>query len=229
MSSILPINIDDLLHHRGVESARVELKRSWDERTTGLQVLHTIGAFANDLQNLNGGYIVIGVGEENGRAQLPPAGLEELDGIQRWIRGHCNTLDPVYQPVLSPEVVAGRHVLVVWVSGSETRPHQVPESLDRGAPRKFYVRLGSETVEARGEILRQLLQLTAKVPFDDRRARDVPVEKIREGKVREILVRRPERPARRVRCPADLPPDVPHGAGERPRGAAQRRPPVLFR
>jgi predicted HTH transcriptional regulator len=75
MSSILPVNINDLLHHRGVESARVELKRSWDERTTGPQVLRTICAFANDLQNLNGGYIVLGVAEERGVAQLPPAGL----------------------------------------------------------------------------------------------------------------------------------------------------------
>ncbi|HEY2740396.1 MAG TPA: ATP-binding protein [Thermoanaerobaculia bacterium] len=189
MPSILPVNIDDLLHHRGVESARVELKGSWDEKTTGVQTLQAICAFANDLQNLNGGYIVLGVAEERGVAQLPPAGLEakSLDGIQRWIRGHCNTLDPVYQPVLSPEVVDGKHLLVVWAPGSETRPHQAPESLHRGANRKFFVRLGSETVEARGEILRQLIQLTARVPFDDRRALDVPIERIREGKVREFL------------------------------------------
>lgn len=189
MSSILPINLDDLLHHRGVESARVELKRSWDERTTGLQVLRTVCAFANDLQNLNGGYLVLGVAEEGGAAQLPPAGLEPeaLDGIQRWIRGHCNTLDPVYQPVLSPEVVDGRHVLVIWAPGSETRPHQAPESLDRGAARKYYVRLGSETVEAKGAVLAQLIQLTAKVPFDDRRALGVPLEKLRDVAVREFL------------------------------------------
>jgi len=189
MSSILPINIDDLLRHRGVESARVELKGSWEEKTTGVQTLQAICAFANDLQNLNGGYIVLGVAEERGVAQLPPAGLEakSLDGIQKWIRGHCNTLDPVYQPVLSPEVVDGKHLLVVWAPGSETRPHQAPESLHRGAARKFFVRLGSETVEARGEILRQLIQLTARVPFDDRRALDVPIERIREGKVREFL------------------------------------------
>ena len=97
MSTILPINIDDLLHYRGVESSRVELKASWNEGPTALQVLQTLCAFANDFQNLNGGYIVIGVGEENGVAQLPPAGLdpESLDGLQKWIRGHCNTLDPV--------------------------------------------------------------------------------------------------------------------------------------
>ena len=38
-------------------------------------MLRTICAFANDYHNLNGGYVVIGVGEQSGRAALPPAGL----------------------------------------------------------------------------------------------------------------------------------------------------------
>jgi ATP-dependent DNA helicase RecG len=189
MSTILPINIENLLRYRGVESARVELKRSWNTGPTALQVLHSICAFANDFQNLNGGYIVLGVGERDGVAELPPEGLSpgDIDEIQKWVRGRCNTLDPIYQPILSPEVVDERHILVIWAPGSDTRPHQAPESLHAGAPRKFYVRLGSETVVAIGNLLTQLLQLTAKVPFDDRRALDVPVEKIRETQVREFL------------------------------------------
>jgi ATP-dependent DNA helicase RecG len=55
MFSILPININNLLHFRGVESARIELKQSWDEKTTGVQVLKTLCAFANDFYNVNGG------------------------------------------------------------------------------------------------------------------------------------------------------------------------------
>ena len=61
MSKIMPINLEDLLYRRSVESERVELKASWDPETTGIQVLKTICAFANDLHNLNGGYVVIGV------------------------------------------------------------------------------------------------------------------------------------------------------------------------
>ncbi|MGE0820486.1 MAG: ATP-binding protein [Candidatus Binatia bacterium] len=189
MTRILPINIDDLLHARGIESSRLEFKGSWNEGPTALQALHTICAFANDLQNLNGGYLIIGVAEQDGVAQLPPAGLDPtlLDDVQRWIRGRCNTLDPIYQPVLSPEVVDGQHILVVWAPGSDIRPHQAPESFERGATRKYYVRLGSETVDAKGDLLTQLLQLTAKVPFDDRRALGVPIEKLRETRVREFL------------------------------------------
>ncbi len=59
MSLILHINIQDLLHCSGVESARIEFKAGWDERTTGHQVLKTICAFANDLQNLNGGRTIL--------------------------------------------------------------------------------------------------------------------------------------------------------------------------
>ena len=189
MSAILAINLDDLLYCRGVESQRVEFKRAWDPDRTGPQVLNTICAFANDLHNLNGGYVVIGVGEAEGRAALPPAGLpaEEVAAAQRWIRGQCNRLDPGYQPVLSPETVEGKLVLVVWAPASETRPHRAPDA--GGGPGRYWVRLGSETVNAeqRGDLLRGLMQQTARVPWDDRRATQARVEDLREAKVREHL------------------------------------------
>ena len=189
MSAILPINLDDLLYCRGVESERVEFKATWDPDITGPQVLKTICAFANDYHNLNGGYVVIGVGETEGRAALPPAGLsaEEVEAAQHWIRGHCNRLDPAFQPVLSPETVEDRRLLVVWAPASDVRPHRGPDV--GGGPSRYWVRLGSETVNAeqRGDMLRGLMQQTARVPWDDRRAPDVRVEDLREAKVREFL------------------------------------------
>ena len=189
MSRILPVNLDALLHCRGVESERVEFKASWDPDTTGVQVLRTICAFANDFHNLNGGYIVIGVGERGGRAVLPPVGLsaEAVEAAQKWIRGNCNRLDPPYPPILSPETVDGRLLLVVWAPASEMRPHRAPAE---GAGRvRYWVRVGAETVDAeqRGDMLRRLIQQTARVPWDDRRASDARVEDLREAKVREYL------------------------------------------
>ena len=189
MSAILPINLDDLLQCRGVESERVEFKASWDPDTTGPQVLRTICAFANDYHNLNGGYIVIGVAEADGRAKLPPAGLSaaQVEAAQQWIRGNCNRLDPPYPPILSPETVGDRLVLVVWAPASEMRPHRAPDA-SRGS-RRYWIRLGSETVDAeqRGDLIRGLIQQTARVPWDDRRTSDARVEDIREAKVREYL------------------------------------------
>ena len=189
MSRILPVNLDALLHCRGVESERVEFKASWDPDTTGVQVLRTICAFANDYHNLNGGYIVIGVGERGGRAVLPPVGLsaEAVDAAQKWIRGNCNRLDPPYPPILSPETVDGRLLLVVWAPASEMRPHRAPA--EGGGRVRYWVRVGAETVDAeqRGDMLRRLIQQTARVPWDDRRASDARVEDLREAKVREYL------------------------------------------
>lgn len=189
MSAILPINLDALLHCRGVESERVEFKASWDSATTGLQVLKTICAFANDYHNLNGGYVVIGVAEQDGRAHLPPAGLsaKEVEDAQRWIRGNCNRIDPPYQPILSPETVGDRLVLVVWAPASDMRPHRAPAQ--DGAPRRYWIRLGSETVDAerRGDLIRGLIQQTARVPWDDRQALGARIEDLREAKVREYL------------------------------------------
>ena len=194
--SILPVNVRDLLYCRGVESERVEFKASWDPATTGPQVLRTICAFANDYHNLNGGYVVIGVAERDGRGALPPHGLsaEDVEAAQKWIRGNCNRLDPPYAPILSPELVDDRLVLVVWAPASDTRPHRAPGMTARGkrekaeAPR-YWVRLGSETVDAErsGTMLRGLIDQTAKVPWDDRPARTARVEDMREAKVREFL------------------------------------------
>lgn len=188
--SILPVNLDDLLRCRGVESERVEFKASWDPASTGPQVLRTICAFANDYHNLNGGYVVVGVAERDGTAALPPAGLspEQAEAAQRWIRGNCNRLDPPYAPVLSPELVDDRLVLVVWAPASDVRPHRAPRG-GKGTEARYWIRLGSETVDAerRGTLLRGLIDQTARVPWDDRAARTARVEDMREVKVREFL------------------------------------------
>ena len=171
MSAILPIDIDALLRHRTVESERVESKASWDADTTGRQVIRTICAFANDYHNLNGGYVVIGVEEREGRSVLPPQGLtaEDVEAAQRWIRGQCNRLYPPYPPVLSPECVQDKLVLVIWAPASEMRPHRAP---GRDGSNRYWIRLGAETIDAeqRGDLIRSLMEQTAKVPWDDRRA-----------------------------------------------------------
>ena len=186
-TSVLPISIHDLLYLRGVEAARVEFKASWNEGPTAQQVLRTICAFANDYYNVNGGYILLGVEEEKGVAKLPPRGLEagELERIQRWIRGNCNRLEPAYQPVIGHEVVDGRHLLVIWATGSSWRPHSTPG--ERSGDRRFWVRLGAETVEAQGTVLTELLQMTRWVPFDDQPAVRFTTNDLRPSLVRDFL------------------------------------------
>ena len=186
MSGGLPISLGDLIHARSVEDNRREFKTSWNESTRDA-VVRTVCAFANDLLNLNGGYVVIGIDtDEIGQPILPPRGLEDadLDRIQREIRGQCNRISPSYQPVLFPELYADRRVLVVWVPGGDNRPYEAPA---RSGGRSYYVRLGSETVEAAGALRSQLFDQAARVPFDDRRNLSASVDKISERLVREFL------------------------------------------
>lgn len=64
----LPINIEDLLNRRKIESNRIEFKKGWNPT----DIYRSIGAFANDFDNLGGGYILVGVEEANGVALFVP-------------------------------------------------------------------------------------------------------------------------------------------------------------
>lgn len=187
MDTGIIFSAEQLLRTNTVESERLELKASWDAEYTGPQIIKTISAFANDFQNQNGGYVILGVAEENGRAVLPPKGISEsdIDMAQRWIRGQCHRLEPQYSPHFEVGVIDGAKVLVVWAPASDMRPHLAPSG--RSADRKYFVRVGSETVEAKGTILTELIQLTARTPFDNRRNANARVEDIKESKVREFL------------------------------------------
>ena len=63
----IPVNIEDLLRKRKIESNRIEFKKGWNPD----KIYHSICAFANDFDNIGGGYIVVGVEEENGIAKRP--------------------------------------------------------------------------------------------------------------------------------------------------------------
>ena len=87
---------------------------------------------------------------------------------------------------MAPENIEGRNILILRVPASEERPHRAPDR--RGESRRYWIRSGSETVdaEANGQ-LKALLELTARIPWDDRRATGSRVEDIRETLVREHL------------------------------------------
>lgn len=163
----LPIHIPDLFTGSMVEWERLEFKRGWNPEA----VLHALCAFANDLHNWGGGYMVIGVGEEDGRPVLPAAGLKpnQIDRIQKEILSVANRITPAYHPVVAPYVLDGRHILVLWAPGGQNRPYKAPVSLAKGERQhSYFVRCGSSTVRATGPLEGELLQLAASIPFDDR-------------------------------------------------------------
>lgn len=168
MPEKLPINLNDLLRQRTVEGERIEYKTGWNPDP----IIRTLCAFANDFENLGGGYVVIWQNcDPNGQPIFPPRGLaeHELDRIQLELLAACQSIQPAYFPVLSLEEVEGRKVIVLWAPGGQNRPYKAPAAVTaKHRSLHYYIRRYSSTVEAKGETEQELLSLAAKVPFDDR-------------------------------------------------------------
>lgn len=182
----LPINIEDLLDKRKIESNRIEFKEGWNPD----KIYHTICAFATDLENTGGAYILVGVEEENGMAKRPVKGMpeEEIDKILKDMVGFDAKISPAYLCKASPEVVDGKTILVIWVPTGINRPYSVMESVvaKKSVP-KFYVRSKSSTIEAKGEILDEVRELANRVPFDDRGNDAIKIDDISGVRVYEYL------------------------------------------
>ncbi len=123
----IEINIKNLLEKNIVESNRIEFKKGWNPAS----IYRAICAFANDFDNVGGGYIVIGVEEKDGVVQRPVLGLqtEHLDKIQREMIGFNNLLQPTYFPKISIEEVDDKQIIVLWIPGGASRPYKVPEDV----------------------------------------------------------------------------------------------------
>lgn len=183
----LPLDIADLLHGKTVEWERLELKAGWNP----VDVLHTLCAFANDFHNLGGGYIVVGVAERDGRPALPPEGIpaEAVDRIQKELLNlGQSAIQPPYHPIAVPYVIEGRHVLVLWAPGGQTRPYRARTSLAKdGREYAWFIRKGSSTVKARGADETELLSLAATVPFDDRVNQQARIDDLSRPLIVEFL------------------------------------------
>lgn len=165
----LPINIEELLHGNTVEWDRIELKKGWNPEG----VVHSLCAYANDINNWDGGYVIIGVEEENGKAKLPPIGLQvqELDAIQKKLIELAHKLSPTYTPVSQPYLMNERHILVIFAPAGDNRPYKAPISLsEKRTERAMYIKRGSKTIKVKdgSDDARRLIELTARIPFDDR-------------------------------------------------------------
>lgn len=163
----LHINIQDLLEGRFVESERIEYKKGWNPGA----IYRSICAFANDIDDIGGGYIIIGVEEENGRPLLPVHGVNEdqIDAIQKEMLGFNNLINPVYHPKVSIEQVGDKKIIVIWVLSGPNRPYEVPDEIKaREKKYNYYVRIMANSIKANKERREELISMSNRVPFDDR-------------------------------------------------------------
>jgi ATP-dependent DNA helicase RecG len=182
----IPLTIEKLLAGKVVESERLEFKRSWNPSA----ILRTIAAFANDFENLGSGYIVVGIDEENGMPKRPIYGFEpeNFDKIQKEMLGYCNLIRPTYFPRLSLEEIDGKYVLLIWVNAGSNRPYEVPRDVTASTKDyHYYIRRFSSTVQANIEERKELISLTANIPFDDRVNHKASLSDISIGLVQQHL------------------------------------------
>ena len=96
----IPVNIKELIDQKVVESNRVEFKEGYNPAA----IIRTICAFANDIDNIGGGYIIIGVEEKDGHPVYPLKGVNpnDVDKIMKKLRENCHYIEPLYEPVVEP-------------------------------------------------------------------------------------------------------------------------------
>lgn len=182
----IPITIDKLLNDNVVDWARIEFKEGWNPDTA----LKTIAAFANDIDNWGGGYIVIGIREENGMISRPVKGLNEdsIDSIQKEILRYCNYLKPKYMPQTEPVIYEGKTLLLVWCPGGYERPYQCPKRPTSADTEKtYYIRRLSSTIEATDTDVKELIALTHNIPFDDRMNMKADISDLNRSLIKSFL------------------------------------------
>ena len=121
----LHVNIEDLLGKKRVESNRIEFKQGWNPDA----IYRNICAFANDFDNIWGGYILLGIKEDHGVAERPVTGLDDrvVALVQQQMIGLNNLLRPIDHPKLSIEQVDHKNIIVLWIPSGSNRPYEVPE------------------------------------------------------------------------------------------------------
>jgi ATP-dependent DNA helicase RecG len=184
--SRLPINLNDLLYQRTVEGERIEYKEGWNPDP----IIRTLCAFANDFENLGGGYLIIGLQEEEGKPVLPSVGVpdNQLNKIQRELLQYCKQIQPQYSPILNIETFEDKNLVVLWAPGGQNRPYKAPKEVtNKQKEYRYYIRRFANTIEAKDGDERELLSLTATIPFDDRICHQAELSDLKLPLIRSFL------------------------------------------
>ena len=186
----LPISISNLISGRTIESSRIEYKLGWNPE----KVIHTICAFANDYENIGGGYIIIGVSEEDDRPRTA-IGLTdgEISALEKDLFNKCNLIQPRYMPVMSVERYQDVDIVVLWVPSNDSRPFTCPVSLSqekgRGSERAYFIRRMSHTIRADRDEVAELMMRAKRRSFDELVNPNANIADVSRSRVLEYLRR----------------------------------------
>ena len=176
----LPTSVDTLLSGQIVEWARIEFKETWDPQAS----LKTVCAFANDIDNWGGGYLVIGVAEagegdvltNDDETPVLPGGRRLVgvppQKVDSWLKdmfNKCKLIQPAYMPITEVASFRGKTLIMIWCPGGSQRPYSSPKTMGKKSEKRVcWIRKMASTVEPTHEEERELYNLANNVPFDDR-------------------------------------------------------------
>ncbi len=188
------------------ESERVEWKENGNDIQIVKSIVKTIAAFANDISNLGGGYVVCGAKEtkdEYGFPKIEYSGLtaSKLKEIEGKVIQHCRDyVNPAVLPQVyeleNPADIRTRILVFLITATSDAHLYRDGETTH------YYVRMSRETREARNGILTQLLIKKRKIEYFDKQVNlnattsDVDVFQFRDS-MEEMHLLIPERPLER--------------------------------
>jgi len=184
-----------------VELARRESEQTeWKENVADINdVVETLSAFANDLQNLGGGYVVCGAKEEkdaNGFPRLVRMGLTapRLKEVENTVLARCrDRVSPPLAPLVEElESDDPQRRILVFLQPATGSAHTFRRN-NEGA--KHFVRVSRSTLEARNGLLRNgllkdlLVRKGALEPWDRRPCNAATVSDIDLLTLRDALQR----------------------------------------
>lgn len=163
---MLPLDIKDIMSTKAIESERIEYKMGWNPEP----ILHSICAFANDYDDIYGGYVVIGIEEENGMPKnVVGIPKDSIDRMNHDVLNLVNTIEPKYEVFTEYQEYEGKIVYVIWAPGGRDRPYQCPTSLSsKKNGRSIFIRKHSSTVKATNDQIRELMRMSEVESFDER-------------------------------------------------------------
>lgn len=148
----------DLKELSARESERVEWKKNVADID---QVIKTIVAFANDISNLGGGYVVCGAEEgtdEHGFQKVFYTGLmsSRLKELEGKVLNHCREkVSPPVVPITEEiQVDEDRRILVFIIAATGNAHSYRAGGKDSST---YYIRIGRDTIEARNSLLTEVL------------------------------------------------------------------------
>lgn len=185
------LDIKQILDKNTVENERIEYKEGWNP----LKIMHSLCAFANDIENQSGGYIIVGIKDADGRPGevlgIDPASVDKYNGELLKL---YNLIDPRYLAYSASYEYDGKTVFVIKAPAGYDRPYRCPTRLmskdsdNKSSDKAYYIRKMGRTIVANASDRKALFELSATVPFDDRTNPVAEVSDLKLGLMQEFLI-----------------------------------------